>query len=82
MRSQSFFYWKIIFATSATASSMNHAEENNMYEREISERGLNKFCDYMEFTGNNLMMNPCNMTKKISKFLLNSLGRKIHKNQL
>ena len=50
MRSQSFFYWKIIFATLATANSMNHAEENNMYEREISERGLNKFCDYMEFT--------------------------------
>ena len=76
MRSQSSFYWKIIFATLAAANSMNQAEENKMYEREISERGLNKFCDYMEFTGNNLMMNPCNMTKKISKLLLNSLGWK------
>ena len=60
MKSSKFYSWKFIFATLATVNGLNHG-------REISERGLNQFCDYMEFTRNDLLMYPCNMTEKISK---------------
>ena len=69
MKSSKFYSWKFIFATLATVNGLKHAEgtieRNN--RREIYERGLNQFCDYMEFTRNDVLMYPCNMTEKISK---------------
>ena len=72
MKSSKFYSWKFIFATLATVKGLHHAEEiiEGNHGREISERGLNQFCDYMEFTRNDLLMYPCNMTEKISKLYL------------
>ena len=69
MKSSKFYSWKFIFATLATVNGLNHVEETieGNHGREISERGLNQFCDYMEFTRNDVLMYPCNMTEKISK---------------
>ena len=57
-----------IFAAVAVASDLEKSVENT-----LSERGVNQFCDYMEFTGNNLMMYPCQMTQGISKWTINAI---------
>ena len=70
MKSSKFYSWKFIFTTLATVNGLNSVEEETIernHGREISERGLNQFCDYMEFTRNDLLMYPCNMTEKLSK---------------
>ena len=86
MASRKFYYWKIIFASFATACGNNPPAFNNVLaivknrEHEIFDRGVNQFCDYMEFTENDFLMYPCNITEEISK--LNSLSVVIKKHFL
>lgn len=85
MATRKFYYWKIIFASFATACGNNPPAFNNVLaivknrEHEIFDRGVNQFCDYMQFTGSDLLMYPCNMTEEMSKFLLNYLSVAIKK---
>ena len=59
---------QFIFAAVAVANDLEKSVDYT-----LSERGVNQFCDYMEFTGNNLMMYPCQMTWGISKWTINAI---------